>query len=350
MSTNTRPLEYAAPANTSSAESFQGPYEVDNNGRPRCKNQTMLLNFVINSKILLNDRRAPSPGRGELSHVHPMLAAVKLMCSHFLFELEDAKHNVFAVEESQRVVYMATNTAPIYQGLTKTDVNMEWVLHCLHFFRHHMMSEDVATLYDVMGELTPHQKPSAWQEPLRRGSYPLGNHWKGTYAFLDVAEIRKLRKLSPDQVGDEYLCDKNVDEGKVQSLQLEFHTEPVLQWPKIFENRLHSLRNTVEPQGRNKLKGSNNIQFTGTGIDLEDDFNAIGWLNPLPDQQGIPGWQRITFMKHFMNDFDQVEQDNLWAYEGVVLPGGRIILGRWWYASENVDFNVSIPRKTHSSK
>jgi len=46
-------------------------------------------------------------------------------------------------------------------------------------------------------------------------------------------------------------------------------------------------------------------------------------------------------MKHFMDDFDQVEQDNLWAYEGVVLPGGRIILGRWWYASENVDFNVS---------
>jgi hypothetical protein len=83
-----------------------------------------------------------------------------------------------------------------------------------------------------------------------------------------------------------------------------------------------------------------NIQFTGTGVDLDDDFNAIGWLNPLPEQFGIPGWQRITFMKHFMDDFDQVEQDNLWAYEGVVLPGGRMILGRWWYASENVDFNV----------
>jgi hypothetical protein len=46
-------------------------------------------------------------------------------------------------------------------------------------------------------------------------------------------------------------------------------------------------------------------------------------------------------MKHFMDDFDQVEQDNLWAYEGVVLPGGRIILGRWWFASEHVDFAVS---------
>jgi hypothetical protein len=74
---------------------------------------------------------------------------------------------------------------------------------------------------------------------------------------------------------------------------------------------------------------------------LDDDFNAIGWLNPLPDQCQIPGWQRVTFMKHFMDDFDQVEQDNLWAYEGVVLPGGRIMLGRWWYASDEQDMSVS---------
>jgi hypothetical protein len=122
-----------------------------------------------------------------------------------------------------------------------------------------------------------------------------------------------------------------------------------LRWPKIFENRLHSLRNKATPQlktqGRSKSKysdsGPENLQFTGAGIDLDDDFNAIGWLNPLPAQHGIPGWQRITFMKHFMDDFDQLEQDNLWAYEGVVLPGGRIILGRWWYASDEVDFNVS---------
>jgi hypothetical protein len=303
-----------------------------------------------------------------------MLAAIKLMCSHFLFELEGAKHNVFAVEESQRIVYVATNTAPLYGGPKLTDVNMDWVLHCLHFFRHHMMNEEVATLYDAMSELSPQQKPSAWQEPLRSGSYPLGNHWKGTYAFLEAPEIAKLRKLSADQVADAYFCDKNVDEGKIQvrslqtvlpvlpqfamahdidkiqSLQLDFVEGAQLRWPRIFEKRLHSLRNMVEPQGRTKTKrgpGSENIQFTGTGVDLDDDFNAIGWLNPLPAQHGIPGWQRITFMKHFMDDFDQVEQDNLWAYEGVVLPGGRIILGRWWYASEHVDFNVSVHVPLH---
>jgi hypothetical protein len=70
---------------------------------------------------------------------------------------------------------------------------------------------------------------------------------------------------------------------------------------------------------------------------------ALGWLNPLPPQQGIPGWQRITFMKHFNEDLNDPMDDNLWAYEGVVLPGGRIILGRWWFASEPIASTVSTP-------
>ena len=45
-------------------------------------------------------------------------------------------------------------------------------------------------------------------------------------------------------------------------------------------------------------------------------------------------------MKHFAEDLDDVDSDNLWAYEGVVLPGGRIIVGRWWFASEVVNYNV----------
>lgn len=41
----------------------------------------------------------------------------------------------------------------------------------------------------------------------------------------------------------------------------------------------------------------------------------------------------MTFMKHFEDDINSIDRDNLWAYEGVVLPGGRIMLGRWWFAS-----------------
>lgn len=66
---------------------------------------------------------------------------------------------------------------------------------------------------------------------------------------------------------------------------------------------------------------------------MGNGFYIDGWLNPLPPQCDIPGWQRVTFMKHFEDDIANVTDDNLWAYEGVVLPGGKIIVGRWWYAS-----------------
>jgi hypothetical protein len=79
-----------------------------------------------------------------------------------------------------------------------------------------MMNEEAMTLHKVISELSPRQKPSSWQEPLRKGSYALGKHWKGTYSFLDTTEVAKLRRMTPDQVSDAFLCDKNIDEGKVQ--------------------------------------------------------------------------------------------------------------------------------------
>ena len=139
-----------------------------------------------------------------------------------------------------------------------------------------------------------------------------------------------------------------------QTLELDFIEPGKLPWPKVFEERLQSLRPPLVPaqpqrtraqKSRAKPKLANieykSIQLTGNGIDEDDKFFASGWLNPLPPQCGIPGWQRISFMKHFLNDYDQVDEDDLWAYEGVALPGGRIILGRWWGATVEPNFNVS---------
>lgn len=189
---------------------------MDKHGRPRCKNQNRLLEFVLNSKIILNDRRAPAAGRNELECVDAVLSAVKLMCSHFLFELEGIHHNVFAIEESQRAVYTASNRAKMFYGPCKTSVNMDWLSHCLNFFRHHMMSEEGSTLHENISDLSALQKPSAWQEPLKTGTYPLGRHWKGTYSFLDAAEITKIRRVDAAKACSEYFIDKNVDEGKIQ--------------------------------------------------------------------------------------------------------------------------------------
>lgn len=145
-----------------------------------------------------------------------MLAAVKIICLPLLFEQENFRHEVFAIEQLQRAVYATTNKAPIYEGLNHTDLNMEWTLKCLDFFRYHMMNQEVTTLGGAMEDLPALQRPTAWQESLRKGTFPLHKHWKGTYSFLDPNEQRKLRALPIDDESDIYFSDKNIDEGKIQ--------------------------------------------------------------------------------------------------------------------------------------
>lgn len=202
--------------NSHHAESFQGPVEADDFGRPRCKNQRRLFEFISNSKILVNDRRVPPPTRGEADHISPLLVAVKLMCSHFMFDLEGIQHDVFGFDDSQRAVYMPTNVAPIYKGPDLMKVNMQWLSHSLDFFRQHMLCQAACTMFDNMDCLHPTQKPSPWQAPLRLGAYPLTRHWKGTYSYLDFDEMKKFRRLTDEEASCEFFNDKNIDEGQIQ--------------------------------------------------------------------------------------------------------------------------------------
>ena len=36
-------------------------------------------------------------------------------------------------------------------------------------------------------------------------------------------------------------------------------------------------------------------------------------------------------MKYWTDNSGGMDLDSLWAYEGVVLPGGMIMVGRWWH-------------------
>lgn len=58
-------------------------------------------------------------------------------------------------------------------------------------------------------------------------------------------------------------------------------------------------------------------------------FSATGWLNPLPPQQGIPGWQRFGMAVYDPGNGGSESGEPLIVYEGIVLPGENIILGRW---------------------
>lgn len=138
-------------------------------------------------------------------------------------------------------------------------------------------------------------------------------------------------------------------------------------------------------------KGIDFLQFSGTGTDCSA-YNFNGILHPLLPQQGIPGWQRLSMMKYTapqpttpsqttssspsspqstmppssspstaspastsssLPSLSQGTQNvtfgppedepdlhvdgETWAYEGIVLPGGAIILGRWWSPLDDED-------------
>jgi hypothetical protein len=49
----------------------------------------------------------------------------------------------------------------------------------------------------------------------------------------------------------------------------------------------------------------------------------------------------MTMMKYYVDDDGEIDMEALWAYEGVVLPGNRIVLGRWWSPDDDHLDNVS---------
>lgn len=118
-------------------------------------------------------------------------------------------------------------------------------------------------------------------------------------------------------------------------------------WEIIVDERSHSDPKAVGTPTLAKVEeGHDFLPFIGTGID-DRPFRCSGIVHALPKVEGIPGWQRITFMKYFTGadpasltdpsypPFYNIHEDSPhWAYEGVVLPGGHMMLGRWWNPME----------------
>lgn len=71
-------------------------------------------------------------------------------------------------------------------------------------------------------------------------------------------------------------------------------------------------------------------QCLGRGMDGSRFFNCAGNVHAVPTVEGIPGWQRITFIKRY-------EDETEWCFEGVVFPGNMIIVGRWWSKNDSAN-------------
>ncbi|KAL1634968.1 hypothetical protein SLS56_002052 [Neofusicoccum ribis] len=307
------------------------------------KNIEAFKDFISRSDIIDNifrprpSSRKPKKDDGEDEkepQYSPLLAAIQILCIPTILK---EPRNLYGFPDSQKEAYSTIVKAPIFGGFNKLEINMVWLLHVMNFFKYHIGNAGENTLFEPFGKLERAEKPFYWQGPIHNGPQELGVHWKGTYAYLDRDEMKAIRSGNPH---NQLLMDRNVDHGNsaIQTMNIDIPETHEFPWPASFERHLQSI--TPPKPARTRAQHRSDVddsfmyerinqRFQATGYD-DEDFHAAGWLNELPNQQGIAGWKRMTMMKYFEDGQGGWDGNALWAYEGVVLPGGQIMLGRWW--------------------
>lgn len=68
-------------------------------------------------------------------------------------------------------------------------------------------------------------------------------------------------------------------------------------------------------------------RFFGIGQDGGTKYWLVGTIHAVANLSSVPGWKRISFVKCLpYQDWNAT----YWAYEGICIPGGEIMMGRWW--------------------
>ena len=247
---------------------------------------------------------------------------------------------------AQMAAYADNETAPIFVGSQGLDIDMAWLLKNVQFWRHHFVTGN-EVLVPAFEALEGNERPQWWSEQLSQSSSrKIGTHWKGCYAFVERKEIGDIRAGRSGQGNVPAIMDHLNGEDNpyeaFQNIDLAITApEDADEWNSSFEHVLRSLR-TPQSVARTRAQHRDHpshafrdfrtqaVRIEGDGTDVEEDFFIDGWLNPLPGQHGVPGWQRLTMMKYFIeqNGYgeDEIDMEALWAYEGVMLPGGKIVV------------------------
>lgn len=272
------------------------------------------------------------------------LYAIQAILAPALFTIGPSYSTLqYGFPDAQTMAYAHNLAAPILGGRYSLEVNMTWLLRNIQFWRHHFLIED-GILRPAYEGLELKDRPQWWTEKLSQNAPTLGRHWRGSYAFVNREEMDEIRQ---GRNTEEVIIDQlNGEEDPNEAFQsMDLHPgNPAAAWFSAFEEHLHSL--TV-PLDKSRTRAQHSAvptqaqidfatrarRFGGGGHDNNENFLADGWLNPLPPQFRIPGWQRMTMMKFFVDETG-IDMDALWAYEGILLPGGKIMVGRWWCPSD----------------
>ncbi|QSZ35260.1 hypothetical protein DSL72_008129 [Monilinia vaccinii-corymbosi] len=262
---------------------------------------------------------------------------------------------------SQLEVYASPAQQPIFLGRWKNDLNVRWCLHVANFFKFHLKAGNgEGLLAHAYADLPRNQLPQPWLGRLKSGTQQLGSHWKGAYFYVHTGELARMRQAGDDTDSGPYSDELDGGES-FQDISLFFDTQKFGQqhWPGSWEKVLQSdpfsnaapepahhgsRRNT---RSRKEIKKAKEIPsppgvkyFYGSSHDSSTTAHFYGAVHGIPPQHGIPGFQRVTIMKFFPDEMGNYDPGQSWGYEGCVLPGGRIIIGRWFDARSDSDIDV----------
>ncbi|KFY16136.1 hypothetical protein V491_05439 [Pseudogymnoascus sp. VKM F-3775] len=293
---------------------------------------TDLMNNIAGTEFMSPVKRRPSGPK-------PLAKLIRLCFVHLLLHphMCNIKTNIFLA--SQENVYKCFTEAPLFLGKNKYEINTPWLLHAANFFKFHFKTPDgEGILAHMYQQLEKGELPRAWMGRLKNGTQKLGPHWKGAFTFLhdDELELFRLGQLY-DNVIDETTDGNN----GFQDLTLfsDLKRAPQLVCPPEMEEWLKA-----NPRGEytDKVSGKKVMpkvqDFFGLGRS-EVDYHLHGRMHGLPLQEGIPGFQRVSMLKYLpcVDGTYGTGRTSFWAYEGCVLPGNQIMLGRWWSPTGSMD-------------
>ncbi|KLJ13871.1 hypothetical protein EMPG_11215 [Blastomyces silverae] len=327
--------------------------------RARIKNAIMSSGF-LDQPIVGNDvNSSPPPSRPYL--------AIQLAATCLALDLRFPFHSR-RTDYDLKIVYRcdsSTPAIPINASNDEENIDLYQLLHIRNFWKRHLTNLDEDTFYRSYHNIPEIMRPKAWEEGLgNKGS--LGTRWLGYYSCIHPLPISSTDLQERQTCAD---LMSHWDSTCALLLKLStITTNASTTWFPLF-NEAYPINTNIEPPSRTYFRGTQSLNLhqnhhhTHDSNDQPHPNLMRGFTEPCPAQAGIPGWRRICFIIYEINpeffisavddngdggdssggggeDDEQVEGwlpwswtavDFLWAYgyEGVIVPGGGIMMGRW---------------------
>ncbi|KAI9829715.1 MAG: hypothetical protein M1826_005458 [Phylliscum demangeonii] len=278
-----------------------------NGGRESSENEIEVTIFAWRSNLLWHRvqplREGPLEGQHQLQVVQLTLATQSLASGH--------RPHDFAV--SQRAAYAPNTSRRLFFGPHTDQLDVGLGLHVLDVFQEHLSlqsSSDLSGMYQTLTK--PHRIAAIGLKGVLHEGMELAQHWKGASGRLEESDLRALRGPQADQGPFREDFGRELQRLYLHVVEYSVEDEPL-----------------VRLMVRYDLPDAPPLSFQcveGFGQGPNGPFVVAGRLYDIGPQWGIPGWKRLVLMV-----VRQVPALVLlqYFYELVVVPGGRLMLGRW---------------------